>query len=323
MDISNGFEAPLAALRGLQSSWPMPPAILEVTEETTTYTTRDGTSLDLFVFHRVTSTESDKGAKPVVIYFHGGGGVVGTAYSVAPLARDLVLDHDVVVISPQYRLAPENPFPTGTNDAWDAFAYIAANASSINAEIDLTRGLVVGGASQGAVHTSLIALRAKDETLPAITGLFFGAGAFVASPDTIPAKYRQQLVSPTNDKCMSAPVYNTETKALFDAAYGADTASPAYRAFNVHPLEEKHKGLARRAYFQVCGADMLRDHSLIYADVLKDLNGEEMDVRVDVYKGAPHVFWTIFVMTKLFAKWKEDTKAGVSWLLGRGEAVKL
>ena len=311
IDLSNGFEGPLAMLRDLESRWPTPPAIPEVKESNLKYKTPDGTELNLFVFH---AADSKAGPKPLVIFFHGGGGVVGSAYSVAPLARDLVRDHDCVVISPQYRLAPENAFPTGPKDGWDAFEYIATHASTINSSIDLSTGLIVGGASQGAVLASLIALRAKDTpSLPKITGLYFAAGSFVSTPETIPEKYREQYISRTDARCMHAPVLNKETKALFDAAYNPDMTSPLYRAFNT-PLE-KHVGVAPKAYFQVCGADILRDDSFIYAQVLEEGG---MDVKVDVFEGAPHVFWSVFAWTKLAGRWKEDTKGGVSWLLGRG-----
>ncbi|KAJ9611372.1 hypothetical protein H2200_004556 [Cladophialophora chaetospira] len=317
IDLSNGYEAPLAMFRELEARWPTPPSIPEVSESNLKYKTRDGAELNLFLFH---AANAKAGPKPLVIFFHGGGGVMGNAYSVAPLARDLVRDHDCIVISPHYRLAPESPFPTGPNDAWDAFEYIGTNAASIHPEIDLYRGLIVGGASQGAVLTSLIALRAKDTpSLPKITGLYFAAGGFIASPESIPAKYRDLYLSRTDERCLRAPMLNKETKAMFDAAYNPDTASPLYRAFNNVPLD-LHKDLAPKVYFQVCGADILRDDALIYAQLLEDLG---VNVKVDVYEGAPHVFWSVFVSTKLAGRWKQDTRGAVAWLLGHGAGEKL
>ena len=317
IDLSNGFEAPLALFRELEARWPAPPSIPEVAESNLKYKTRDGAELNLFVFHAANSTS---GPKPLVIFFHGGGGVIGNAYSVAPLARDLVKDHDCVVISPEYRLAPESPFPTGPNDAWDVFEYIATHAAVINSSIDLSKGLIIGGASQGALLTSLTTLRAKDTpSLPKITGLYFAAGGFIAAPETVPEKYRDQYLSRSDDRCIHAPILNKETKALFDLAYNPDVKSPLYRPFNILPLES-HKGVAPKVYFQVCGADILRDDSFIYAQVLEELG---VDVKVDVYEGAPHVFWSIFASTKLAARWKTDTRNAVAWLLGNGAGEKL
>lgn len=248
----------------------------------------------------------------MIIFYHGGGGSLGFAYSVAPLARSLVLLHDVVVISPQHRLAPEHPFPTGPNDAWDAFVHISTNASTFSADPSL--GFIVGGVSNGAALTSGIALRAQDEpAFPKITGLLYSAPGFVGSPDTVPAEYRDAYLSRTDARCLAAPVLNEELKAVFTAVYGAPEDDPLYRAFNVQPFS-KHVGTASRAYFQVCGMDILRDDAFVYADVLDGLG---VQTKVDVYPGTPHVFWSIFSWISQAQKWKEDTGKGVGWLLGR------
>jgi acetyl esterase/lipase len=313
IDLSHGFEKPLAMFRELEKRWPTPGPIPEVTESTKTFNARDGAELTLYVFQ---SAKNNATPKAVLIFFHGGGGVMGNAYSVASIARMIVQEHDIVVVSPEYRLAPENKFPTGVNDAWDAFAHITTNVTNIAADIDLNKGLIIGGASQGAVLSSLIALHAKNEpSLPCITGLWSAAGAFIASPSTIPNKYVDQYRSRTNESCVNAPILDANTKKMFDMAYAPDTDSLLYRAMNT-PVED-HAGVAEKAYFQVCGADIMRDDGLIYAGILEDLG---VDVKTDVYPGAPHVFWGIFAGSKLVGKWREDTEKAVGWLLGHGEA---
>jgi acetyl esterase/lipase len=299
----------ISQLRALETSFPVPPTIDSVSETTTKYTTRDGQELNLFVFQP--AQNSDK-PKPLIIYYHGGGGSMGYAYSVAPLARSLVLLHDAVVISPQYRLAPEHPFPAGPNDAWDSFAYISSHAHTFSA--DPRVGFIVGGVSNGAALASGIALRAQNEpALPKITGLFFSAPGFVGSPDTVPAEYRDVYLSRTDPRCLTAPVLNAELKAVFTAVYGAPEDDPLYRAFNVQPFS-KHAGIAPKVYFQVCGMDILRDDAFVYADILDGLG---VQTKVDVYKGTPHVFWGIFSWISQAKTWKEDTGKGVGWLLGR------
>lgn len=303
----------ISQFRALEGYFPTPPAIEGVSEINAKYTTRDGEELNLFVFKPAQS--SDK-PRPLIIFYHGGGGSLGTAYSGAPWARDMVLLHGVVVVSPQYRLAPEHPFPTGPNDAWDAFAYITANASMFSA--DPSVGLIVGGPSNGSSLSSVIALRAQNEpATPKITGLYFAAPGLVSSPDTVPAEYREAYLSKTDPRCLTAPVLNAETKAVFNAVYGAPENDPLYRAFNVQPFS-KHAGIAPKVYFQVCGMDILRDDALVYVDILDGLG---VQTRVDVYKGTPHVFWGIFSWIGQAKVWKEDTGKGIGWLLGRDQSA--
>lgn len=280
------------------------------------YTARDGVELDLFIFSPSSSSSSfsssssdlasdsasssSRNGKEVLIFFHGGG---------------------CVVVSPQYRLAPEWAFPTTVEDAWDAFLHVAAT----HASADVPAGLVVGGASHGAVLASLIAVRAKETPAtptatgvprPAITGLYFAAGAFVGDPaTTVPESHRGAYLSRNDERCVSAPILDATTKAVFDAALAVpDLSSPLYRALNVQPLA-RHAGLAPKIYFQMCGMDIVRDDGFIYADLLRGLSGG-VEVREDVYEGAPHVFWSVFPATKLAGRWRSETRAGVGWLFG-------
>ena len=100
---------------------------------------------------------------------------------------------------------------------------------------------------------------------------------------------------------------------MFGMAYKPDMTSPPYRAFNAQPFA-KHAGIALKVYFQACGADIIADASLSCAQVLEGVGG--VHVRVDVYAGAPHVFWSLFTWTNLAARWKDDARRDVQWLLG-------
>ncbi|KIW61427.1 hypothetical protein PV05_01548 [Exophiala xenobiotica] len=307
LDLSS-VEAGIQQLRSLEALFPPAPAIPEVAESSRKFTTRDGTELSLHVFHQASPAP---GPKPLVIYFHGGGGCMGNPYSVANLARDLAVAHNCVVVSPQYRLAPEHPWPAGVHDAWDAFEHISTNADSVSA--DVSAGLVVGGVSQGARLASLIALQAKaSTTTPKITGLYFDAPSFM-NPDSVPAEYKARYRSRTDGRCLKAPILDADTKVLFDKAYKADQTSPLYAALNTTPLS-KHADVAPKAYFSICGMDMLRDDGLIYADILENLG---VQTRTNVYPGTPHVFWSVFSWIKQAQKWKADRTAGLGWLLGR------
>ena len=99
---------------------------------------------------------------PVVIWFHGGGWVVGTIESHDPVCRALANRTPCVVVSVDYRLAPEAPFPAGLDDAWAATQWVAEEALKLGA--DASR-IVVAGDSAGGNLAAAVALRARDSGL--------------------------------------------------------------------------------------------------------------------------------------------------------------
>ena len=101
----------------------------------------------------------------VVLYFHGGGMVLGSNHSFEPLARMLAAASDATVVSVDYRLAPENPAPAQFDDAYTATTWVADNAETLG--IDPAR-LAVAGDSAGGSLAAAVALAARDHDGPAI-----------------------------------------------------------------------------------------------------------------------------------------------------------
>ena len=99
---------------------------------------------------------------PVVIWFHGGGWVVGTLDSHDPVCRALANRTPCVVVSVDYRLAPEAPFPAALEDSWAATQWVADEALKLGA--DASR-IVVAGDSAGGNLADAVALRARDSGL--------------------------------------------------------------------------------------------------------------------------------------------------------------
>lgn len=97
---------------------------------------------------------------PLLVYFHGGGFVVGGLHSHDDVCAELCLGARIEVVSVDYRLAPEHPFPAAFDDAWAALTAVA----SINAEI------IVGGDSAGGNLAAAVALKARDEAAPRLKG---------------------------------------------------------------------------------------------------------------------------------------------------------
>jgi len=100
---------------------------------------------------------------PVVAFFHGGGWVLSSVAGHDSLARRLAVRSGALVVSVDYRLAPEHPYPAPHDDCWAATRWLAEHAAEIGG--DPSR-LAVAGDSAGATIAAGIALRARDEGLP-------------------------------------------------------------------------------------------------------------------------------------------------------------
>jgi len=100
---------------------------------------------------------------PILVYFHGGGWVVGSLDSHDGVARFLCRFAPCIVISVAYRLAPEHTFPTALEDAWLSTTWAVRRA--VDAGWDANR-LAVGGDSSGGNLAAVVARRARDRDLP-------------------------------------------------------------------------------------------------------------------------------------------------------------
>ena len=217
------------------------------------------------------------GLAPCLVFFHGGGWVIGDLDSHDVVCRKLADAGQLVVISVDYRLAPEHKFPAAADDAITATAWIAGNARQLG--IDPAK-LSVGGDSAGGNLAAVVSLAARDGDGPAIAG--------------------QVLIYPATDFAMTHPSHHEpETSILLthsvikwfrdhylnSAADAADwRASPA-RATTLAGLPP--------AYVLTAGADPLRDEGDEYAHRLKDAG-----VPV-TYRSFPGQFHGFITMGKL------------------------
>jgi cation diffusion facilitator CzcD-associated flavoprotein CzcO/acetyl esterase/lipase len=122
----------------------------------------DGTPLEYRLYRPATP-----GPHPVVVYFHGGGWVIGSHVSDEPMCRDLCVKSDTVIVSVNYRHAPEARFPTAALDGLAATRWVAEHVDELGG---IPGKLVVAGWSAGANVAAVVAQLARDEGGPALSG---------------------------------------------------------------------------------------------------------------------------------------------------------
>lgn len=103
---------------------------------------------------------SDGAELPAIVYFHGGGMVMGSNHSFEPFARAIAADTGHRVVAVDYHLAPEHPPPGQVEDAYAATAWVAEHAAELGL---LGDRITVAGDSAGGTLAALVALRAREE----------------------------------------------------------------------------------------------------------------------------------------------------------------
>ncbi len=199
-------------------------------------------------------TDSDQNAAPpVVVYFHGGGFVMGDLDTHDGTCRQHAVGAEVVVVSVDYRLAPEHPYPAAIEDAWAATQWAADNGTGIGA--DSTR-LAVAGDSAGGTIAAVIAQQARDRAGPPI------AFQLLWYPSTL---WDQSLPSFTENA--DALILDTKAVAAFSRWYAGkvDLSNPPA---GMAPGRAENLADLPPAYIAVAGYDPLRDDGIRYGELL-------------------------------------------------------
>ena len=220
--------------------------------------------------------DTKEGPLPILLFFHGGGWVVGDLDTHDDLCRRLAIHSGCLVVSVDYRLAPEAKFPAAVDDSMAALRWVAGHGAEIGG--DPTR-LAVGGDSAGGTLSAVICLLARDAGGPAI-------------------RY-QLLVYPATDHDSSLPSieenaegYFLEVKAMewFFEHYlrgPEDREDP-----RVAPLKADSLAGLPPAYVITAHYDPLRDEGEAYVDRLREAGVKVAHVR---YDGMIHGFFTMTV----------------------------
>ncbi|ETS85765.1 hypothetical protein PFICI_03790 [Pestalotiopsis fici W106-1] len=293
----------------------------EVAEEDRQIRVRGGAEIRVRIYTPVASgqirtTHGDDAVKrPLFVMYHEGGWSMGDLTDEEVNCRLFSRDLGAVCVNVEYRLAPEYPFPTWINDAWDALKWAADNASSLGA--DPSAGFIVGGGSAGGNIAAVLAHLARDEGLsPPLTGQYLCVPAITCflPPGDLPEAYRAEYLSHPSVTPSADPILrHVDVDAMF-RTLRADPQSELMAPFHYGRRSDGrgHADLPP-AYFQVCGLDPLRDEALIYERILREEVG--IPTKLDLYKGFGHYFWTNFPLLEQSRVFVEDTVKGAKWLL--------
>ncbi|KZS74371.1 lipase [Mycobacterium kansasii] len=199
-------------------------------------------------------TDSVQGsAPPVVLYFHGGGFVMGDLDTHDGTCRHHAVGAGAVIVSVDYRLAPEHPYPAAVEDAWAATLWAAERAADIGA--DSTR-LAVAGDSAGGTIAAVMAQQARDNAGPNL------AFQLLWYPSTM---WDQSLPSFTENA--TAQILDAKAVAAFSRWYagGIDLSDPPV---GMAPGRAENLAGLPPAYIGVAGYDPLRDDGIRYGELL-------------------------------------------------------
>ncbi|MBV9548442.1 MAG: alpha/beta hydrolase [Alphaproteobacteria bacterium] len=215
--------------------------------------------------------------RPALIFFHGGGFVVGGLDTHDGLCRLICAEGNFRVIAIDYRLAPEHPFPAAIDDAFAATQWIAANATQLG--VDPGR-IAVGGDSAGGMLAAIVAQVARDKG-PKL------AFQLLMFPNT-------QMDGETRSLNEYAVGYFLERHTIewFNSQYAPKEADRALSL--VSPLRTKDFSRLPPAYVLLGGYDPLHDEGLAYAEKLR---GAGVPVTIADYRDMVHCF--IYLQTVL------------------------
>lgn len=205
---------------------------------------------------------------PLVVFFHGGGWVRGSLGGYDAVCGEVAARTGALVMSVDYRLAPEHPFPAAVEDAYDATCWAVSRSQVLG--VDPARVAVMGDSAGGNL-AAVVAQLARDEQSVAL------AAQVLVYPGT-----DATLASPSIAENADAPVLTRTAIVDFLDLYQptGDRRDP-----RISPLHAADLARLPRAVIQTAQHDPLRDDGRRYADALRAAG---VPVRYTEYADAPH-----------------------------------
>ncbi|CAG8978432.1 hypothetical protein HYALB_00012599 [Hymenoscyphus albidus] len=227
---------------------------------------------------------------PLMIYFHGGGWVLGNKETENTVCTNLCVRSRCVVVTVDYRLAPENPYPAAVHDSWEAtFYFLTTSIQRFNLNPSM---VAIGGSSAGGNLTAVMTHRL----------LTYNA---LHPEKPLPSFKAQLLIVPVTDNTASihnnaswlenemTPALPAQKMTWFqnhylpdEGAWAEPEASPLLYGDDADDMKNRWSRLPR-ALVVVGELDVLRDEGMRYAERLRE---NEVNVKLEIMKGMPHPF---------------------------------
>ena len=221
----------------------------------------------------------------VLLWIHGGGMVLLDADGDDFTSATRAADHGCVVVSVDYRLAPETPAPGLVDDCFAALTWVAAHAAELGVSADR---IMIGGASAGAGLAAGTALRARD-----------GGGPALIAQLLVYPMLDHRNETPSSHAIQDLRVWNRSANLAAWAAYLGGAEPTAYSS---PALADDLSGLPP-AYISVGTFDMFHDEDVAYATAL---NRAGSPCELHVYPGAFHASNGFLPDHPTSVRWKRD-----------------
>ena len=195
------------------------------------------------------------GLKPGLLYFHGGGWVLGSLETHDDMCAEMAAGADVVVVALDYRLAPEHPHPAQYEDSRAALAFVLEHGAAYG--LDTTR-LIAGGDSAGGQMAAGLALALRDEGRSDLKGQVLIYPVLAA-----------EMTTPSYRVNAQAPSLSRAEMEYYLHVFLGRPGSPAWSDKRALPLLEIDYTNLPPAFLTAAGHDPLHDEPLIFAERLR------------------------------------------------------
>ncbi len=259
--------------------------------------TRDDFDLLVRAYHPSEQTDL-----PLIVFYHGGGFVVNSVETHDSICRRLAHDNQAIVLSVDYRLAPEFPYPTPVYDCYDAFLWVAKNAQQLGGN---PNQLFVMGDSAGGNLATVVSLKARDEKAAPI------AGQVLIYPCT-----NATLKSPSIEKYAKGYLLTKSLMRWFTKHYVPDPTT--HKHPYVSPIFATDLSNLPPAFIITAEYDPLIEEGKLYADLLEKAGNQ---VQYKEYKGLTHSFFGMPKVSKKVLECHREVKNFITDVLEQKKVV--